>query len=387
MKEAPGSLRALYGTDGTQNACHGSDSTFSATREIDFWTNPSAVGGALPEAILPQAPPEPTEEELAERAAAAEEAALLGESVEVKEDPEVEMARKLAAVTHTIPESSPLSTQDTFAMIKPLVSESAYEEIMDIIAGHGFEVIAEMKVTLRLEQAQQFYKEHEGKSFYEALVAYMTSGPVVALHLRREHAIGAWRHLIGPTNLSVCKATRPDSIRAKFALDGTRNACHGSDSPLSASRELAFMFSIDNIPPSLLLNQQTLEEQSAAALSARAVTTRAVPPDFKAPKRYAGKVKSLPTINADDINAMSTFASTDLEPVMKELLQGMMITRPEDVTGYALQKLAEMHTRAGKQMPSNVILQPMSSPRLSASAEAVDGSAPLPAISSEGKEG
>lgn len=390
-KEAPDSLRALYGTDGTQNATHGSDSPQSAIREIDFWTNPASPGGALPEATLPSA----TDVEAIKEAQAdvdPDEAALMadgeeGGSDESKMSPEDEMRIKLSKVASTIPIHTPLSVQDTFAMIKPLISEANYMEIMDIIAAHGFEVVSEMKVTLSTAQAQEFYTEHEGKPFYDALVAYMTSGPVVALHLRREYAIGAWRHLIGPTNLGVCQSTRPDSIRAKFALDGTRNACHGSDSPASAARELSFMFTIGGIPPTLLLDSTKVAEESGNNSGATVVTSHSVPPNFVVPKRYAQKVKSIPTINSADIALMDKYANNDLEPIMKELLQKLMINRPEDITGTALTYLAEIHQRAGKQLPAFSTsdgtmdtLNPVS-PRTAAS-DSNTSDKPLPAIGS-----
>ena len=70
----------------------------------------------------------------------------------------------------------------------------------------------------------------------------MTSGPVVALELLAVDAIQQWRTLLGPTNAAKAKQEAPNSLRARFGTDNTKNACHGSDSPVSAARELQFFF-------------------------------------------------------------------------------------------------------------------------------------------------
>ncbi len=371
-KEAPNSLRARFGTDGTMNATHGSDATHTAMREIDFWTNPESPGGKLPEIVLPseQSLPEPELDDFGEP---------------VKSSEEEEFMRKLAACSSGIPVATPLEVQDTYAMIKPLVAEANYTEIMDIIAAQGFTVVAEMKIKLSKTQAELFYEEHKGKSFFGPLVEYMTSGPVVALHLRREYAIGAWRHLIGPTNYEKARAARPDSLRGLFALDGTRNACHGSDSSGSARRELGFFFSVGSCAPDLLL-QDNLAQASTADSPAKVAST-AKPPQSP-PKRYAGQVRAPPQINKADLALMEAYANYDVEPVMSELLQQLMVSRPEDVTGFALQTLASMHMKKGLELPSfpavgglplNKLNPVISSPRDTS----MEGKAPLPAINGD----
>ena len=371
-KEAPNSLRAKFGTDGTMNATHGSDAVHTAMREIDFWTNPENLGGALEEMVLPseQSLPPPELDDF-------------GEPVKLSE--EEEMQRKLASCSSGIPATTPLEVQDTYAMIKPLVAEANYTEIMDVIAAQGFSVVAEMKIRLSKTQAELFYEEHEGKGFYDSLVEYMTSGPVVALHLRKEYAIGAWRHLIGPTNYEKARTTRPDSLRALFALDGTRNACHGSDSAGSARRELGFFFSVGSCAPDLLL-QDNLAQTGTAESPAKVASTAA--PPKSPPKRYAGLVRAPPQINKADLSLMEAYANYDVEPVMSELLQQLMVTRPEDVTGFALQTLASMHMKKGLELPSFAMtegglplnkLNPISSPRDSS----LEGKAPLPAINKD----
>jgi adenylate kinase len=317
--DAPESIRAKFGTDGTQNAAHGSDSTLSAAREINFWIDPNSLGAQCQDAIL-----------------VSDAAATDGEAT----------GGTLAAPLVPI--------QDTFAMIKPGTADASYRDIRSVVSAHGFDVVQELRTKLSYNQARQFYAEHEGKPFYDELCNYMSSGSIVALHLRRETAIGAWRHLIGPTNYKKAQDERPDSIRAKFAIDGTRNAVHGSDSEASARRELAFFFSVGQIEPSLYMSP--LGQESPIPFDPVAVPAEngdvSIGDSFNAPKRYASKVRTVPSISNGDLMLMEAYANYDVEPVMKNLLQQLMIKRPEDVTGFALQQLANMHLKAGKQMPS-----------------------------------
>ena len=90
--------------------------------------------------------------------------------------------------------------------------------------------------------AQEFYAEHRGKPFFDTLTEFMSSGPIVAMELISDGAIQKWRKLIGPTNAFKAREEAPSSLRAQFGTDGTRNACHGSDAPSSADRELNFFF-------------------------------------------------------------------------------------------------------------------------------------------------
>lgn len=83
----------------------------------------------------------------------------------------------------------------------------------------------------------EFYGEHKGKSFYENLVNFMSSDFIVGMELVGDNAIKRWRDLLGPTNTFVAREQVPNSIRGLFGTDGTRNACHGSDSRKARGRE------------------------------------------------------------------------------------------------------------------------------------------------------
>ncbi|CDQ96011.1 unnamed protein product, partial [Oncorhynchus mykiss] len=92
------------------------------------------------------------------------------------------------------------------------------------------------------KQAADFYTEHQTKSFFNNLLQFMTSGPVVAMELMGDEAVSVWRRILGPTDSGVARKEAPPSLRAQFGTDGTRNAGHGSDSLASAARELEFFF-------------------------------------------------------------------------------------------------------------------------------------------------
>lgn len=126
----------------------------------------------------------------------------------------------------------------TFAMIKP----DAYGnmgKIFDRIAQEGF-IINKLKMSkFNRQSATCFYKEHEGKPFFPNLLNCCCEDVCVGMELVAPDAVTKWRECLGPTNTEVAKKTAPQSIRACFGTDGTKNACHGSDSAGSYKREAA----------------------------------------------------------------------------------------------------------------------------------------------------
>ncbi len=129
----------------------------------------------------------------------------------------------------------------TLTMIKPYaVKENHVGEILSYIEKAGFHIKAMKMVKMTAEQAEIFYKEHNGKPFYNELVAFMSSGPIVAVLLEKDNAVEDFRKLIGATDP---KEAAEGTIRRIFAKDKTRNAIHGSDSDENAIRESNFFFS------------------------------------------------------------------------------------------------------------------------------------------------
>jgi len=137
--------------------------------------------------------------------------------------------------------SSYIHVEQTLALIKPDAIERA-DEIEEIILNHGFMILQKRRIQLTPEQTSEFYSEHYGKMFFPSLVAFMSSGEILALVLTRKDAIDYWRNVIGPTHTSKARDEAPESIRALFGTDNQRNAVHGSDSADSATREIHFFF-------------------------------------------------------------------------------------------------------------------------------------------------
>lgn len=129
----------------------------------------------------------------------------------------------------------------TLTMIKPDAVKNNYiGPILKVINEAGFRIKAMKYTHLTVEQAGQFYAVHKEKPFYNSLVEFMSSGPIVAAILEKENAISEFRELIGATNPANAA---PGTIRAIFAESLERNAVHGSDSDENAIIESDFFFS------------------------------------------------------------------------------------------------------------------------------------------------
>ena len=130
-------------------------------------------------------------------------------------------------------------TERTLVIIKPDgVTRGLVGKILDRFEAAGFSLVALRFATLSGELVREFYAEHRGKPFYESLVAFMTSAPVVLLGLEGRQAIERARKLCGKTDPLEAA---PGTIRADYGLDGQRNTIHASDSADSARRELALL--------------------------------------------------------------------------------------------------------------------------------------------------
>jgi nucleoside-diphosphate kinase len=128
----------------------------------------------------------------------------------------------------------------TFAMIKPdAVAAGKAPAIIQMIEDHGFKIAAQRELTLDKHEAEDFYGAHKERPFYNDLVTYITSGPVIALVLEKENAVQEWRNLMGATD--PLKANE-GTIRKLFGTDIQHNAVHGSDSVESAKYELSLFF-------------------------------------------------------------------------------------------------------------------------------------------------
>ena len=129
----------------------------------------------------------------------------------------------------------------TLAIIKPdAVAVGNAGRILGVIEENGFKVLGMRMTRLRVEQAQGFYAVHRDRSFFEALVRFMTEGPVIVVALEAAGAVKKWRDVMGATNpANAAEGT----IRKRFGTSIERNAVHGSDSDENAAIEVSFFFS------------------------------------------------------------------------------------------------------------------------------------------------
>ncbi|WP_163558262.1 nucleoside-diphosphate kinase [Halomonas sp. NO4] len=140
-----------------------------------------------------------------------------------------------------------MATERTLSIIKPdAVAKNVIGEIESRFEKGGLAIVAAKMLHLSREQAEGFYAEHKERPFFNDLVGFMTSGPVVVQVLEGDNAIAQNRELMGATNP---KEAAPGTIRADFAETIDANAVHGSDSPESAAREIAYFFQESEICP------------------------------------------------------------------------------------------------------------------------------------------
>jgi len=138
-----------------------------------------------------------------------------------------------------------MSVEQTLSIIKPdAVAKNVTGQINSRFEAAGLQIVAQKMLRLSDELAGGFYAEHKERPFYSDLVAFMTSGPVVVQVLEGEDAILKNRELMGATNPAEADA---GTIRADFAKSIDANAVHGSDSPASAAREIAYFFASSDL--------------------------------------------------------------------------------------------------------------------------------------------
>ncbi len=134
-----------------------------------------------------------------------------------------------------------MNSKYTFSIIKPnAVRTGKTGPILSMINEGGFEIAAIKMVQMTIQQAEAFYEVHRGKPFYEGLVEFIISGPVVVLILKHDNAVDEFRKLIGPTDPEKAEQ---GTIRRNFGVSVKMNAIHGSDNDENAVRESNFFFS------------------------------------------------------------------------------------------------------------------------------------------------
>lgn len=138
-----------------------------------------------------------------------------------------------------------MAVQRTFSIIKPdATKRNLTGKVNAMIEEAGLRIVGQRRVQMTEEQAKRFYQVHAERPFYNDLVSFMTSGPVVVQVLEGENAIARYREVMGATNPAEADA---GTIRAAFAESIDANTVHGSDAPETAAEEIAQFFTEDQI--------------------------------------------------------------------------------------------------------------------------------------------
>jgi adenylate kinase len=328
IARCPASFRAQFGTDVIRNACRCSQNDIHAFHEIDFWTNPLKLGCAC---------------------------AVEGVMSNDEGDEPVQDATKPEDSSAGTTVTSTVIEEDTLALLKPCSSEMHHREITALLMGQGFRIISEVKTQLTLKQITDLYGNRMGKIPYVSFQQFMLSGPVVALHVKRDSAIVGLLHLIGFDDIDLTRRIRPDSIRALFASNITVNAVESSESSLAAIKELSFYFPLADIkipsapiPPAeyVAFGKDTPKYAERARIMAKRRKKNQAPPPLSLAK-HAEMLKYL----ADDVDV-----------IFKELIQRIIIKRPKDVLGYAIKDLIEQQRLSlenSSRVKGGVVLKPI----------------------------
>ena len=130
--------------------------------------------------------------------------------------------------------------EQTLSIIKPdAVERNLDNEIKKIFKSDGFKIIKDKKIQITKSEAENFYKVHQTKPFYNDLCAYLSSGPIVVMILEKENAVISNRKIMGATNP---KDAEDGTIRKKYGISIDKNSVHGSDSLENAKIEINFFF-------------------------------------------------------------------------------------------------------------------------------------------------
>ncbi len=133
----------------------------------------------------------------------------------------------------------------TFSIIKPdATRRNLTGAINKIIEDNGLRIVAQKRIKLTKEQAEGFYQVHSDKPFFNDLIEYMTSEPVVVQVLEGNNSVENYRNIMGATNPENAEI---GTIRKEFALNIQENSVHGSDSPENAKKEIAYFFKSSEI--------------------------------------------------------------------------------------------------------------------------------------------
>jgi adenylate kinase family enzyme/nucleoside diphosphate kinase len=315
----PTSFRARYGVNIIQNVCTCSLNDVAALLDIDLWFNPSKFGY---------------------------QCAIQGPSCGLEDNeltPESQSTRS---------EDGSIPTEDTLVLVKPYSSDIHAEAIRSILVLHGYDILSEVKLHLNERLIDDLYSWRIGSIPYNSFKELLLSGLVIALHVRRVSAIKGMKYLIGSDEPNDWKTIRKDCIRAIYGVNRVNNCLESSDSIQIAMKELNFYF-----PQTCRLMQQQLIT----------TTDKKVEISSKDMPRYVEKIRLTTkrrkknqgpeTMSLLKHREMLRYLTDEVNPVMKDLLQRILIQRPKDVLGYAIKDLIEQQ-RLSMESTSRMKIHP-----------------------------
>lgn len=166
-------------------------------------------------------------------------------AVESRNRRSVFYANAYANLYHLSIKETPVAVERTYAMLKPgVLQRRIVGEVLTRFERKGLRIVGLKLMKISDELVAKHYAEHVGKAFYEKLVEYTVSGPVIAMVIEGEDAIATVRRLVGPTDAA---AALPGTIRGDFAYRTRLNIVHASDSSASAEREIGLFFKAEEI--------------------------------------------------------------------------------------------------------------------------------------------
>ncbi|XP_013878494.1 nucleoside diphosphate kinase homolog 7 [Austrofundulus limnaeus] len=212
----------------------------------------------------------------------------------------------------------------TLALIKPDVV-TKMGDVIDLIYSSSLIVTKAKMTTLTWSQAADFYVEHQSKPFFNNLVQFASSGPVVAMELMGDEAVSTWRRLLGPADSAAARKEAPQSIRAQFGTDVVKNVGHGSESLSAAARELEFFFpsTIGHGPP----NTATFTDCTCCIIKPHALSEGLAGKILNSISAAGFEISALEMFNVDRANAEEFFevykgVVTEYHSMVTELCSG-----------------------------------------------------------------
>ncbi|XP_027795520.2 thioredoxin domain-containing protein 3 [Marmota flaviventris] len=135
----------------------------------------------------------------------------------------------------------------TMALLRPDLVHERKDEVLDVIEAEGFKILFQRQIELSKEEAQMLCQEYENEDYYDKLTENMMSGPSLLLVLLRENGLQYWKKLLGPTNVNEVNEDFPESLCARFAMDGLPfNQLYGSNSSEIAQRDIEYFFPLQS---------------------------------------------------------------------------------------------------------------------------------------------